>query len=83
MFEANRLQYASNKTKIELVKTLMPLGLLTINESREVFNMVPIVGEEGQKRLISLNYVDASKQNAYQVGDDPGGDDPGGEEEDE
>lgn len=89
MFEANRLQYASNKTKIELVKTLMPLGLLTINESREVFNMVPIIGEEGQKRLISLNYVDASKQNAYQVGDedsDPdqnadGGDNSGGEED--
>jgi len=72
MFEANRLQYASNKTKIELVKTLMPLGLLTVNESREVFNMTPIVGEDGEKRLISLNFVDAKNQNAYQG--DGGGD---------
>jgi HK97 family phage portal protein len=80
MFEANRLQYASNKTKIELVKTLMPLGLLTVNESREVFNMTPIAGEAGEKRLISLNYVDANKQNAYQVNDDVV-DDSGGEED--
>jgi HK97 family phage portal protein len=84
MFEANRLQYASNKTKISLVNTLMPLGLLTINESREVFNMTPIEGDAGEKRLISLNYVDAEKQNKYQVDDDPddvngGGDDLGGE----
>ncbi len=85
MFEANRLQYASNKTKINLVKTLMPLGLLTMNESREVFNMTPIAGEEGNKRLISLNYVDASKQNQYQVGDEEEDDDleGGDDEEDE
>ena len=70
MFEANRLQYASNKTKIEMIKTLMPLGMLTMNEGREIFNMVPIIGEEGNKRLISLNYVDAENQNSYQGGDD-------------
>ena len=84
MFEANRLQYASNKTKIELIKTLMPLGMLSINEGREVFNMTPIAGEHGDKRLISLNFVDAEKQNEYQVNDDPDtGDDNSGGEEDE
>lgn len=67
MFEANRLQYASNTTKINLVNTLMPLGLLTMNESREIFNLAPIEG--GERRLVSLNYVDADKQNQYQVGD--------------
>ena len=83
MFEANRLQYASNKTKIELVKTLMPLGLLTVNESREVFNMTPIAGEHGEKRLISLNYVDAEKQNQYQVDETDADDGSGGDEVDE
>jgi HK97 family phage portal protein len=68
IFEANRLQYASNTTKITLVNTLMPMGLLTMNEGREVFNLASVDG--GDKRIISLNYVDASKANKYQVGED-------------
>jgi HK97 family phage portal protein len=68
IFEANRLQYASTTTKISLINTLMPLGLLTMNESREIFNLAPVEG--GDKRLISLNYVDASKANKYQVGEE-------------
>lgn len=82
IFEANRLQYASAKTKIELVRQLMPLGLLTQNEGREVFNLAPVEG--GERRLVSLNYVDADKANQYQVGekgeveDDENGDQTGG-----
>ena len=38
-FEANRLQYASTRTKTELVNRLGMLGLLTYNEAREVFNL--------------------------------------------
>jgi HK97 family phage portal protein len=71
IFEANRLQYASNKTKIELIKTGAPIGLLTINEAREIFNMAPVEG--GDVRQVSLNFVDASKQNEYQIGIDEGG----------
>ncbi len=67
IFEANRLQYASVKTKIELVKQLAPLGLLKINEGREIFNIAPVEG--GEKRIVSLNYVDADKANQYQVGE--------------
>lgn len=68
IFEANRLQYASNTTKITLVEKLMDRGLLTINEGREIFNMAPV--PDGDKRLVSLNFVDASKQNQYQLGAD-------------
>jgi HK97 family phage portal protein len=68
IYESNRLAYQSTKTKIELVNTLMPLGLISINEAREIFNLVPVDG--GEKRLVSLNYVDADKQNEYQVGAD-------------
>jgi len=67
IFEANRLQYASNTTKISLVNTLMDRGLLSLNEGREVFNLAPIEG--GEKRIVSLNYVDASKANEYQLGE--------------
>lgn len=70
VFEANRLQYASNKTKIELVKELTSLGLLSLNEAREVFNLSAI--ENGDKRIVSLNYVDASVANQYQLGNGGG-----------
>lgn len=68
IFEANRLAYASNKTKIALLKELAPLGLFTINEGREIFNMAPVEG--GEKRIQTLNVVDADKANKYQGVDD-------------
>ena len=43
----------------------MPMGLMTINEGREVFNMAPVVG--GDKRIMSLNYIDAELANDYQL----------------
>jgi HK97 family phage portal protein len=66
MFEANRLQYASAQTKINLVDKLGQLGLLTINEGREIFNLPAV--EDGEKRLQSLNYVNANKADQYQLG---------------
>ena len=65
MFEANRLQYGSAKTKINLIKELSPVGILSINEGREIFNLAPVEG--GEKRLISLNYIDSEKANEYQL----------------
>lgn len=65
MFEANRLQYVSAKTKINLIKELSPVGILSINEGREIFNLAPVEG--GEKRLISLNYIDSEKANEYQL----------------
>lgn len=78
IFEANRLQYVSAKTKIQLIKELSPLGLLSVNEGREIFNLGPV--ENGDKRYVSLNYVDSDKQNKYQLGED---DEPKGGEDDE
>lgn len=68
IFEANRLQYASNTTKINLLKETMPFGLLTVNEGREIFNLAPVEG--GDKRLQSLNFVDSNNANQYQLGKD-------------
>ena len=71
MFEANRLQYVSTKTKVLMLKDLAPLGLFTINEGREIFNLGPVEG--GDKRIQTLNVVDADKAGKYQLGeeDDP------------
>lgn len=67
IFESNRLQYASTKTKTQLIKELMQFGILTINEAREILNLAPV--PDGDKRLVSLNYVSAEKQDIYQVGE--------------
>ena len=53
IFESNRLQYASNKTKIELIRYAS--NLMTINEQREVFNLAPI--ENGDVFLIDQNHT--------------------------
>lgn len=66
VFDSGRLIYSSNSTKVNMIQNLLPMGLLTINEAREIFNLSPL--EDGDKRLQSLNYVDQSKANEYQLG---------------
>lgn len=68
IFEANRLQYASNKTKIEVVTMMVDRAMMSLNQGLEVFNMAPV--EDGDKRILSLNFVDAAKANKYQVGEE-------------
>lgn len=65
LFESGRLQFSSNKTKVELIKELMPLDLLTVNQALEILNMPGI--EDGDRRIQTLNVVDASKANEYQL----------------
>jgi HK97 family phage portal protein len=64
IFEANRLMYANNKTKTLMLTDLIPLGLFSINEAREILNLSPVEG--GERHIQSLNFVDASQVNAYQ-----------------
>lgn len=52
IFESNRLQYASNKTKIELLR--YATNIMTQNELREVFNLAPREG--GDVILIDQNH---------------------------
>lgn len=57
---ANRLQYASNKEKIEIVSALFDRGLLTVDQGMEIFQLPPIGGEEGKRRHIRKDYIDTS-----------------------
>ena len=66
VFEANRLQYASNTTKIELIKNAN--NIMTINELREIFNLPPVA--DGEKILQDLNHIDSNIANEYQTGND-------------
>jgi len=42
--EANRLQYASANTKTNLLNTMGMLGIIKIDEGREIFNLGPVPG---------------------------------------
>lgn len=65
IFEANRMMFSSNASKTAMLKDLMPLGLFTTNQALEVLNLPPV--QDGDKRLQTLNVVDAQKANQYQV----------------
>lgn len=66
MFEANRLNYISVASKINIAKQLLPAGILTINDARELFGYAPV--PDGDERIVSLNYIKASDQSKYQTG---------------
>ena len=66
VFEANRLQYASNSSKIAIAEKLN--NYFMIDEIREIFNMAPLPNGEGQKVMQDLNHIDNSIANEYQVG---------------
>ncbi|CAB1255619.1 HK97 family phage portal protein [Ruminococcaceae bacterium BL-6] len=68
IFEGAQMDYASYGTRISTLKESVPYGLFTVDEAREILNMRPIGGEEGKKRLQTLNVVDATKANNYQLG---------------
>ncbi len=54
---ANRLQYASNKTKIEITTQLFDRGLITRNEGRDIFNMAHVGDADGDKYFIRKEYA--------------------------
>lgn len=77
VFVTNRLQYATLQTRSTIGKDLFDRGIMTINEYRELMYMPQI--EDGDVRMISLNYVKVDDQSLYQTGregDDGGGNDP-------
>lgn len=66
IFEASRLQFASNESKTNIIKELMPLGILTANQALEILNMPPV--EDGDRYLQSLNFVNRDIVDKYQLG---------------
>ena len=67
VFNVDRIRYLNSSTKISLIKEVGALGILTIDEARKILDLSTIGGEEGNKRLVSLNYVDSSIANEYQM----------------
>ena len=69
-FSVNRIKYAKTDTKISLIKEAGSLGLLTVDEGREILDLPAIGGEEGRKRLQTLNVINANLADKYQGGND-------------
>ena len=69
-FSSNRIQYMSNKDKLEFVKSMGDRGMITKNEAREVFNLPPLPEPLGSQILARGEY--------YDIADEA---DDGGEEE--
>ncbi len=68
VFESNRLQYASVKTKLALV-AMVDRGAMTPNEWREVFNLSPIEGGDKPIRRLDTRPTDETDQQAGGEGD--------------
>ena len=65
-FTANRLQYMSNKDKLEAIKTNADRGLMTRNELREIENLAPLPEPYGSQIPARGEY--------YNVNGEPDGD---------
>lgn len=63
------LMGTSFQTRINIVSQTMEIGLLTINEQRELLGYPPVEG--GDIRQVSLNYINSDNQDAYQGGGTP------------
>ena len=57
---ANRLQYMTNKDKLDVSAQMMDRGLMTRNEIREIWNLPPVDG--GDEMMIRAEYVNANER---------------------
>lgn len=78
-FSVNRIKYAKTETKISLIKEAGALGLITVDEGREILDLPAIGGEEGKKRLQTLNVINANLADKYQGGNNDGKSNKGNE----
>ncbi len=79
-FSVNRIKYAKTETKITLIKEAGALGLITVDEGREILDLPAIGGEEGKKRLQTLNVINANLADKYQGGKKDGKSNKGNED---
>lgn len=66
--EGNKLQYAKLSDKLAAVKYLSEIGGLMLDQALTTLGFPPIGGEEGKRRVQTLNMVNADLADAYQLG---------------
>lgn len=66
--EGNKLQYAKLSDKLAAVKYLSEIGGLMLDQALTTLGFPSIGGEEGKRRVQTLNMVNAALADAYQLG---------------
>lgn len=62
MFTSNRMQYMSNKDKLNVSAQLADRGILNRDEIREIWNLPPIPDGSGQEYIIRGEYWNANEK---------------------
>jgi len=65
LLEANRLQYASNTTKLSIVTQMFDRGFMTHNTGLEIFNMAPV--PNGDKLFIRREYMEIDEMGKQKI----------------
>lgn len=71
-FCVNRIKYAKTETKIKLLREVGVLGIIKVDEGREILDLPALGGEEGNKRLQTLNVINSNLADNYQGGNKNG-----------
>lgn len=71
-FCVNRIKYAKTETKIKLLREVGVLGIIKVDEGREILDLPALGGEEGNKRLQTLNVINSNLADNYQGGNKDG-----------
>lgn len=72
IFAANSVQFATLPEKVTAAKFLTEIGAATLDQILTMFDMPTIGGEEGARRVQTLNMVNAKLADKYQTGTDGG-----------
>lgn len=70
MLTANRLQYMTNKDKLDVSAQLLDRGIISINDAREIWNLPPVDG--GDVRIIRGEYYGADDKLTQEAQNDEG-----------
>ena len=66
--ERDRIQFETLGNRVEAAKYLTDIGALMLDQVLDIFGFPPIGGEEGKRRVQTLNMVNAEKIDEYQLG---------------
>jgi len=67
VFYQKNMMYLSTKAKLDIIKIAGEQGLLTNDQKLKILGYPPIGGDEGARRTQSLNYIDTTLINDYQM----------------
>lgn len=69
--ESNRLQYEKTSEKTNAINFLGSIGAITLDQALTTYGFPPIGGEEGARRVQTLNMINAAKADQYQLNEKP------------